>query len=119
MDTSKGPSDFRTLDDPEFLAAYSGTRRQIERLPVHSPDHPRLATLYEAMTAEFDRRARRAWTQVGQPEKDAEPMDNLTRARLLAVEVLLADPEPLGNDALETDLYILREKLQGKEPEPR
>jgi hypothetical protein len=34
-------------------------------------------------------------------------------ARLLAVEVLLADPEALGNDALEGDLYILRDKLQG------
>ena len=33
--------------------------------------------------------------------------------RLLAVEVLLADPETLGNDALETDLYILRDRLRG------
>ena len=32
-------------------------------------------------------------------------------ARLLAVQVLLADPEQLGNDALEGDLYILRDKL--------
>ena len=36
-----------------------------------------------------------------------------TRARLLAVEVLLADPEELGNDALETDLYVLRDQLTG------
>jgi hypothetical protein len=42
-------------------------------------------------------------------------MDDLERARLLAVEVLLADPEALHNDALETDLYILRDQLQ---PEP-
>jgi hypothetical protein len=34
-------------------------------------------------------------------------------ARLLAVEVLLADPETLNNDALEGDLYILRDKLRG------
>jgi hypothetical protein len=34
------------------------------------------------------------------------------RARLLAVEILLADPESLGNDALETDLYILRDQLR-------
>jgi hypothetical protein len=34
------------------------------------------------------------------------------KARLLAVEVLLADPETLGNDALEADLYILRDQLQ-------
>jgi hypothetical protein len=34
------------------------------------------------------------------------------RARLLAVEVLLSEPELLGNDALEADLYILRDKLR-------
>jgi hypothetical protein len=39
-------------------------------------------------------------------------MNDLNRARLLAVEVLLADPDALGNDALETDLYILRDQLQ-------
>jgi hypothetical protein len=41
-------------------------------------------------------------------------MDEMTRARLqVGVELLLADPESLGNDALETDLYILRDKLSG------
>ena len=40
-------------------------------------------------------------------------MDDINaRARLLAVEVLLSEPELLGNDALEADLYILRDKLQ-------
>jgi hypothetical protein len=39
-------------------------------------------------------------------------MDATAKARLLAVEVLLAEPELLGNDALETDLYILRDHLQ-------
>jgi hypothetical protein len=34
------------------------------------------------------------------------------QARLLAVEVLLSEPELLGNDALEADLYILRDKLR-------
>jgi hypothetical protein len=33
-------------------------------------------------------------------------------ARLLAVEVLLTDPEALGDDVLESCLYILREKLE-------
>jgi hypothetical protein len=42
-------------------------------------------------------------------------MDDQARARLLAVEVLLADPEALGNDALEGDLYILRDKLRAGE----
>ena len=33
-------------------------------------------------------------------------------ARLLAVEILLADPETLGDDVLESCLYLLREKLR-------
>jgi hypothetical protein len=38
-------------------------------------------------------------------------------ARLLAVEVLLAEPEALGDDVLESSLYILRDRLQGKAAE--
>jgi hypothetical protein len=34
-------------------------------------------------------------------------------ARMLAVEILLADPEALDDDVLESSLYILREKLGG------
>jgi hypothetical protein len=33
-------------------------------------------------------------------------------ARLVAVEVLLADPAGLGDDVLEAALYVLREKLR-------
>jgi hypothetical protein len=33
-------------------------------------------------------------------------------ARMLAVEILLADPEALGDDVLESCLYILRERLR-------
>jgi hypothetical protein len=33
--------------------------------------------------------------------------------RLLAVEVLLAEPEKLGDDVLESCLYILRDRLRG------
>jgi hypothetical protein len=36
-------------------------------------------------------------------------------ARMLAVEILLADPEALGDDVLESCLYILREKLRTPE----
>jgi hypothetical protein len=36
-------------------------------------------------------------------------------ARLLAVEVLLAEPEMLSDDVLETCLYLLRDRLQGKD----
>jgi hypothetical protein len=33
-------------------------------------------------------------------------------ARMLAVEILLADPEALQDDCLESCLYVLREKLR-------
>jgi len=33
-------------------------------------------------------------------------------ARMLAVEILLADPESLQDDVLESCLYLLREKLR-------
>jgi hypothetical protein len=33
-------------------------------------------------------------------------------AKMVAVEILLADPESLNDDVLESCLYILREKLR-------
>lgn len=36
-----------------------------------------------------------------------------TLPRLLAVEVLLAEPESLGDDVLESCLYLLRDRLKG------
>lgn len=33
-------------------------------------------------------------------------------ARMAAIEILLADPEALGDDVLESCLYVLREKLR-------
>lgn len=33
--------------------------------------------------------------------------------RLLAVEVLLAEPEALQDDGLESSLYVLRDRLRG------
>ena len=35
--------------------------------------------------------------------------------RLLAVEVLLSEPESLGDDVLEACLYILRDRLRGED----
>jgi hypothetical protein len=34
-------------------------------------------------------------------------------AKLLAVEILLAEPESLADDVLESSLYLLRERLRG------
>jgi hypothetical protein len=36
-----------------------------------------------------------------------------TLPRLLAVEVLLAEPEALADDVLESCLYLLRDRLRG------
>jgi hypothetical protein len=33
-------------------------------------------------------------------------------AKMVAIEILLAEPEALGDDTLESGLYILREKLR-------
>jgi hypothetical protein len=33
-------------------------------------------------------------------------------ARMVAVDILLADPAELGDDVLESALYVLREKLR-------
>jgi hypothetical protein len=43
-----------------------------------------------------------------------EPLSGLPAPalRMQAVEILLADPETLGDDVLETCLYLLREKLR-------
>lgn len=38
-------------------------------------------------------------------------------AKLLAAEILLADPESLADDILESCLYLLRERLQGEDSE--
>ena len=38
-------------------------------------------------------------------------------ARLLAAEVLLADPEALADDVLESCLYLLRDRLKGEDGE--
>jgi hypothetical protein len=37
-------------------------------------------------------------------------------ARMAAVEILLADPEALGDDVLESCLYVLRERLRASVP---
>jgi hypothetical protein len=35
-------------------------------------------------------------------------------ARMLAAEILLAEPEALGDDVLESCLYLLRERLRAE-----
>lgn len=55
-------NDFRQLADPDFLAERKRVREALEREPEQSPGRAGLAARYEAMSAEFDRRASKAWT---------------------------------------------------------
>lgn len=59
------PADFTELDDPQFLSARARLRQRLAELPEDHADRAELQLVYEAMTSEFDRRARRSWTQAG------------------------------------------------------
>lgn len=116
---TSGDEDFAALDDSALLSRRAEMRAALERLPAASPDHAALAALYDLSTREVNDRATRAWARPGK-----QPVNDMTQgalalparaAMLLAVEVLLADPDALGNDALEGDLYILRDQLRGAE----
>ena len=84
MQTSDEPADFTRLDDSALLSWRARARTELERLPLRSASREALSALYDASLDELVER----------------------------VETLLADPESLGNDALETDLYILRDQLR-------
>jgi hypothetical protein len=103
--------DFSQLDDPAFLAARSRVREELEHAP-HSTASAGLTARYEAMNAEFLRRARIAWEGTVSDATSAIATLPAKAARMVAVEILLADPESLGDDVLESCLYILREKLR-------
>jgi hypothetical protein len=76
------------LDDSTLISQRWEIRAAMQKLPPNSHAAQSLVKQYDALNDEFGRRV--AW----------------------AVDMLLADPEALGNDALETDLYLLREKLR-------
>jgi hypothetical protein len=74
--------DLAGMSDPEFIA---------EPMPLRAPESR-------------PRRRRQAADPV-----HATPA---LRMKIAAIEVLLAEPEQLGNDALEGDLYILRDRYR-------
>jgi hypothetical protein len=55
--------EFGHLDDPAFLDERARLRKRLEHVPQYATDRPELERVYEAMTVEFCRRARIAWTE--------------------------------------------------------
>ncbi len=108
------------LDDPAFLAELARVRQRLDHLAEDAAERASLIRVYRALTEEFNRRARAAWTPSAQPATapaarprtpSATPPDDCTRKRLLAIEVLLEEPEEIS-DGLEAELYALRDRLQ-------
>jgi hypothetical protein len=57
------PDDFAKLDDPSFLAERARLRGLLEDQPGDGTGYAELQQRYDAMTAEFCRRARITWTR--------------------------------------------------------
>jgi hypothetical protein len=55
--------DYTRLDDPDLFAECRRVRERLARLPARHVDRTRLAAVLDALTSEFDRRARAAWQQ--------------------------------------------------------
>jgi hypothetical protein len=60
------PDDFTELDDPSFLSERARLRGLLEGQSVDETGRAELEQRYDAMTVEFCRRARIAWTRTSQ-----------------------------------------------------
>jgi len=100
--------DFTRLDDSALLSMRARMRAELELLPENSAARAALIRVYDVSTEEVTDRARKAWTRAKLRETQ---MDDDLRKRLLAIDVLLQEPEDIS-DALESELYALRDKLQ-------
>ena len=108
--------DVSAMSDPDFLALRRRVREELEHTPEHEVG-PEFAARYRELDEEFLRRASLAWTQaasgLGEPTMTELATTHSDAARLLAVEVLLANPEALHDDCLESCLYLLKDRLEG------
>ena len=103
--------DFTKLDDLEFLAARRRVRDALDATPPGEAS-PELS----GPLSGHERGVLQAGADIvgGGAVSAAAMIEDLPRdaARMLAVEILLAEPESLGDDVLESCLYVLREKLR-------
>lgn len=63
QDGQRDPGYFTELDDPAFLRERARVRQLLEHEPENAIDRAQLERLHQAMTREFDRRARLAWAR--------------------------------------------------------
>jgi uncharacterized protein (DUF3084 family) len=69
-------NDPTALDDDQLISQRAALRARLEQLPQRARKRAALAQQYDALTREFDRRARAAWhpaeTQPGSARRRAE-----------------------------------------------
>ena len=56
-------ADYTQLDDPELFEERRRVRERLQSLPACHAERIRLTAVLDALTTEFDRRARTAWQQ--------------------------------------------------------
>ena len=54
-------ADYTQLGDPELFEERRHVREKLDRLPARHADRTQLTTVLDALTSEFDRRARAEW----------------------------------------------------------
>lgn len=63
MQHQASETDYRELNDPEFLAERARVRDLLGQTPEEAPEHDQLAERFAEMEEEFIRRARCAWSK--------------------------------------------------------
>jgi hypothetical protein len=101
---SDSDDDLAQLDDPAFSAERKRMREELEHTPANAASRD-LTALYQRINDESGREST--------PEMGTSQLGITILPRLLAVEVLLAEPEALHDDCLESCLYMLRDRLRG------
>lgn len=80
LSTPAAKSDLTALDDDQLIDRRAALRGRLEQMPEHARQRASLAKQYEALTGEFDRRARAAWqtaeTQPGNTRQRIEDSDS-------------------------------------------
>jgi hypothetical protein len=87
-----------------FLAERKRVGDELEHTPAKAAS-PDLTDMYQRINGESGREST--------PQIGTSHLSITVLPRLLAVEVLLAEPEALQDDCLESCLYMLRDRLRG------